>query len=474
MKVQEKNHTMFIKSAFCEKGSFINTNEVLDWIAEQNRKIKVNIKRVSFKDLDGWHFDNVKIRHESSKFFTIDGITVTTNWGNINEWDQPIITQNEVGYLGFITCEFDSVLHFLVQAKVEPGNVNHVQLSPTLQATKSNYNQIHKGKKPLYLDYFINAKSEQILLDQLQSEQGSRFLRKRNRNIIIKVDNDIPVYDNFIWLTLAQIKKLMKYDNVVNMDTRTVISGITYGNYTELDNSFLQDNELAIFPEKERLLFLKSAILTSGQLNTIEEIITMLTHIKSNYDVDITPIPLNKMRNWCIGENEIYQKDGKYFKIIAVDVEINNREVVKWCQPMVESAQDGICAFVCKEINGIIHFAAQTKMECGNKDIVEFAPTVQCLTGNYRLTKDGSLPFLDYVLNADKNNIIFDTMQSEEGGRFFREQNRNLIIIAGDEIPVQLPEKYIWMTLNQLLFFLKFNNYVNIQARSLISAISFS
>ena len=29
---------------------------------------------------------------------------------------------------------------------------------------------------------------EQIILDQLQSEQGGRFLRKRNRNIIIKIE----------------------------------------------------------------------------------------------------------------------------------------------------------------------------------------------------------------------------------------------------------------------------------------------
>ena len=64
-------------------------------------------------------------------------------------------------------------------------------------------------------------------------------------------------------------------------------------------------------------------------------------------------------------------------------------------------------------------------------------------------------------------------MQSEEGGRFYREQNRNMIIIAGDEVPNKLPPNYIWMTLNQLYTFLKFNNYLNIQARSLIAAISF-
>ena len=74
-----------------------------------------------------------------------------------------------------------------MQAKIEPGNVNNVQLSPTLQATKSNYTRAHQGKSPAYLEYFVNATPYQILLDQLQSEQGARFLRKRNRNIILVI-----------------------------------------------------------------------------------------------------------------------------------------------------------------------------------------------------------------------------------------------------------------------------------------------
>ena len=73
----------------------------------------------------------------------------------------------------------------------------------------------------------------------------------------------------------------------------------------------------------------------------------------------------------------------------------------------------------------------------------------------------------------DKNNVRYSTYQSEEGGRFYKEQNKNLIIEAGDDFPQELPENYIWMTLNQIALFIKFNNYLNIQARSLISAVNF-
>lgn len=467
----------FLKSVFSNSGAFLQTTEVINWLKEQNDAVSLSIDKIPFDNLSRWGYDHEegKIQHESGKFFSIDGIRVRTNWnwGIVSEWEQPIINQPEIGYLGFVVKEFEGVLHFLMQAKIEPGNVNYVQLSPTLQATRSNYTQVHKGKKPKYLEYFQRAKPEQILLDQLQSEQGARFLRKRNRNIIIKVEEDVEVYENFVWLTLAQIKELMRQSNLVNMDTRAVISGIPFGQvHAQVIDffNFLGNRKERTEVEKA---FLKSALTQEGAVHSIENIITFLTQLKSVFDLELSKVDLKRIEKWVYGDYSIHHETGKYFKVIAVDVEIGNREVVHWTQPMVEPTQEGLCAFVCKEIKGLLHFAVQAKLECGNHDIIEFAPTVQCLTGNYRQTKEGSLPFLDYVLNVPQQQVYFDALQSEEGGRFFREQNRNMIIIASDEIPDELPPNYIWMTLNQLYTFLKFNNYLNIQARSLIAAISF-
>lgn len=470
-----KNSFLFLKSAFTDKSHFNSTEDIVTWISKQNDNVLVHVEKIEFKRLSDWSYDAElgSIRHQTGKFFSIDGIRVKTNWGAINEWDQPIINQPEVGYLGIITREFNGILHFLMQAKIEPGNVNYVQLSPTLQATRSNYSQVHKGKKPLYLEYFQNAYPDQVLLDQLQSEQGGRFLKKRNRNIIIKVDEDIPVLENFIWMTLGQIKQLMNHDNLINMDTRTVISGIPYGEFDgeviDFFNFLGHEDDCNDISKA----FLKSALSKTGAINSTCHIISFLTRLKSEYDLEVVKLPLKNLKKWNFGEYEIHHVENNYFKVIAVDVEIGNREVVKWAQPMMEPVHEGLCAFVCKKIDGLLHFAVQAKLECGNHDTIEFAPTVQCLTGNYQQTKKGTLPFLDYVLNARPEQIIFDTLQSEEGGRFFREQNRNMIVLAGNDIQESLPDTYIWMTLNQLYTFLQFNNYLNIQARSLIAAISF-
>jgi oxidase EvaA len=101
------------------------------------------------------------------------------------------------------------------------------------------------------------------------------------------------------------------------------------------------------------------------------------------------------------------------------------------------------------------------------------APTVQCLTGNYKTTPSNTLPYLDYVLNSRKDQIKIDVIQSEEGGRFYREQNRNLIIEADDNFDEKIHPNFMWVSFTQLHLFLKFNNYLNIQSRSLISAIPF-
>lgn len=465
----------FLKSAMSLESSMFDISQVVQWIKNQNTLVDVKVNKIPFADLKLWGFDDDKksLKHNTGKFFSIDGISIQTNWGEVNNWDQPIINQPEIGYLGFITKEFDGVLHFLLQAKIEPGNVNYVQLSPTLQATKSNYTRAHNGKVPAYLDYFANARPDQILLDQLQSEQGARFLRKRNRNIIIKVEEEIPLLENFIWVTLAQIKKLMKYDNIVNMDTRTVISGIPFGSYAseQVDLMVFLDKE--INEESFESKVLRSLLSNEGGINSFDSIVNFITKQKAFFELSVDRIPLCQVKNWIITDYEIKHVDEKYFKIIAAEVTIDNREVVSWTQPMVEPSQEGLCAFVCKEINGVLHLLVQAKLECGNFDLIEFAPTVQCLTGNYKETKQGILPFLDYVLNASKDNIIFDTLQSEEGGRFYMEQNRNMVVLAGDEIDVDIPDNYIWMTLNQLLTFIKYNNYINIQARSLIAALSF-
>jgi len=454
-----------IKSLLSKEDDQASLDSITSWIETRNKEVSVSVERIPFKDLDQWEVlaDN-SLHHLSGKFFSVEGIRVWTDYPQPMEWGQPIINQPEIGYLGILAKEIDGVLHFLMQAKVEPGNVNNVQLSPTLQATKSNYSRVHGGKRSAYLELFRNAKPEQIILDQLQSEQGARFLRKRNRNMIVKVEGAIPVYEDFQWMTLGQIKDLMHRDNCVNMDTRTVIAGIDFAEhlFTDADLDEMSDFGRAM---------MGSAVTQSG-VKSLREVLSWLTGLKSRYDLSVERIPLNGIKEWKCGEDEIIRYDKKYFRVLGVKVHIENREVVSWCQPLVQPMQQGICAFVIKKIGGVYHFLVQAKLECGNRDVFELAPTVQCLTGNI-FNSDSKPPFTEYVLNARKEQIVYDALQSEEGGRFYHEQNRNMIVVAEDSFPEDLPATFQWMTLGQINEFMRYSNYINVQARSLIAAIKY-
>lgn len=464
----------FLKSALTVDNPLMSISLFMDWLEEKKRATHHNITQIPFSELSDWSFekDTGNLVHNSGKFFSIEGISIKTNWGNVKEWQQPIINQPEVGFLGIITKKIDGVLYFLMQAKIEPGNINAVQISPTLQATKSNYTKVHQGNAPQYLEYFIDERPDvQVLLDQLQSEQGARFLKKRNRNIIIEVTSDIEVKDEFCWLTLGQIKELLTQDNVINMDTRTVISGIPYGDINTLN----QIEDYHITNEYEDALLL-SELDTKNSVYTIEDIISWITRLKAFAELEVERIPLKEVEYWQKDDMSIYHKDRKYFEVIAVNAEIGNREVASWTQPLVQSAQEGLIAFIIKKINGVYHFLVQAKMESGNFDIIELAPTVQCLTGNYRKGQNEyEVEFIDYVLSPEKYGakVHYSTFQSEEGGRFYREQNKNMIIEVFDDFDEAVSDKFNWMTLNQIKTFIKFNNYLNIQSRSLLSAVKF-
>ena len=103
-------------------------------------------------------------------------------------------------------------------------------------------------------------------------------------------------------------------------------------------------------------------------------------------------------------------------------------------------------------------------------DLAEIAPTVQCITSNF---EDGDFPpYTNDILKHLEKEISFDTFQSEEGGRFYKESNRNLIVKKDYfDSNNEIKENYIWMNMYQLSEFMKFNNYINIEARSLISGI---
>lgn len=431
---------------FDERLSLDNKFQPFDVFMNSYANIKNNscfkIKEISFQELDKWNPNYYDIRHESGKFFKIEGLRVHTNYGNISTWDQPIINQPEIGILGIITKIFNGTRHFLMQLKMEPGNVNILQLSPTVQATKSNFSKVHKGKSVLFLEYFIEKEKSRILIDQLQSEQGGRFLRKRNRNMIVEISEEIQIPENFFWLTLGEIKKLLNEDNFVNMDARSVLSTIPL----EID--------------------------FSNPICSDQEVIRWYIDQKVKYELEVEKIPINILNNWKIEESRIYHEinPDRFFSVIAIKVESGSREISSWSQPIIKDLNIGLIGLITKKINGKEYYLFQTKVMPGNIDIIDLSPTISISNYSYVYENDKQPIFLDKFINETNSKILYKVTQSEEGGRFYHLQTMNMIVEINEEDNIEIPDNYIWLTKNQINKFMPYSMF-NIEARSLISAL---
>ncbi len=213
-------------------------NEVLTWYNEQCAKCNMKIDLIPLKECKEWSFDEStgSYVHSSGEFFRVDGLRVsnTSSREVTGGWDQPILTQ--VGYdggiLGLLRQRINGVPHYLVEAKIEPGNYNLVQISTTVQATFSNLKRAHKGNSTPYSEYFLEtAKMEaKVLFDRWMSEDGGRLYNKRNRSMIVEVNENFDLdiqSDRYRWVTLYQLIQLVAtQDAIVAPHIRGILSGI--------------------------------------------------------------------------------------------------------------------------------------------------------------------------------------------------------------------------------------------------------
>ncbi|WP_127359051.1 NDP-hexose 2,3-dehydratase family protein [Actinacidiphila soli] len=426
------------------------------WWAERTRANDYRVTRTPLESMPGWALEpgTENIVHDSGRFFSVCGLEIRTDHREVASWSQPIIVQPEIGILGILVKMIDGRPHCLLQAKMEPGNVNLLQLSPTVQATRSNYTRVHRGSAVPYLDHFVAPRGGRVVFDALQSEQGSWFLGKRNRNMIVEVTGEVPVRDDYCWLDLEQIAVLLKEPNLVNMDTRTVLSGMP----------FLL-SQYGGAPRHEES--------PGGALHAYGELLSWLSEMKSRYVLTRRTVPLAQLARWKRTGGEIVHEESRYFSIVGVDVQATNREVAQWSQPMLKPAGRGVIGFLGRTIDGVFHVLVRAKTEAGTHDVLELAPTVSCNAANYACLSPELRPrYLDDLERAAATRALVDVVHSEEGGRFLHAENRYLVVDAGEDFGLDVPDDFRWMTVDQLTALLRYGNHVDVAARCLLSCLA--
>ncbi len=411
---------------------------IFNWLNNQKKKQLLTVEKINLSKLNKWIYSKREIYHISKKFFKIAGIRIQSNFYNKKNWDQPIIVQNEIGILGII--KNIKTNKYLLQAKVEPGNINKIQISPTVQATRSNYSRIHGGKTIPFLKFF-KKKNKNF---SLQSEQAFRYYNKKNSNIVTYVSKKIDIDEKFRWFSKIEIFNLLKEKNLINMDTLSVFS------------SFIKKKKID-YP-----------------LNNKKKIINWNNYLKKKYFLKNKIINLSSVKNWNLKKNKIYHQTNNYFSVIGIKVKTNKREITEWSQPIIMGSKMAFAGYLIKKYKNTDHYLCRYILKPGSK-----AGTFTCSVNtsklqNYKKNKD--------LTNFQKNliskyfvkskDVLYDNVLSDEGGRFYHSQIKYMACKLNDNQSIDLPDCYIWLSQNQIIDLIN-KQKIDIEARLLFGIINF-
>ena len=428
----------FEKSFETTDGPMSSKREINEWIDGQRGSQRQNVVQLPIEKVHKWGFDRATgdFYHESGKFFRITAL----------EWNQekmPIIDQPEIGILGLLSTVIDGVFHVLIQAKIEPGNVNGVQLSPTVQATKSNYSLAHGGNVPQFVEYFTNSHCRgdvSVISDNFQSEQGRRYFRKRNRNAILLTAAPREIPPEFAWFTLGQLREAFLIPNLINSCLRSVLSTLPVHSWkTGLDSvSFLSERTL----------------------------LSMFRYHKEQAPDPPRVIGFGGLAEWELNNGVLTSKRSDGIKIIGVEVDAGSREVAKWSQPLVRENSEGEYGAVITNVKGIPCWVLRFAWEPGLYDLVELGPT-----WIIRDKTEGSIPSFWYerIQGNPGSRKVLDRVYSEEGGRFYQSQFRHVVYWVPPQVAQSLPEKHVLVSDHQLRGLVAHAHYIGIELRSLLS-----
>jgi oxidase EvaA len=378
-----------------------------------------------------WALRQGALRHSSGRFFSVIGLT----WqdGAQRHW-QPFLDQREIGTLGFIARHGADGLELLAHAKTEPGNVGNVQLAPTCQATASTSDRVHGGAAPPYAAFFADIR-DGIIADSRQSEQGSRFFHKHNRNLVVVSDTASIEDAQHRWLPFTLLRRLLAEDFLVNTDTRSVLCCCDWA---------IMLGRPPFPGEDDFSRALHASFAAAPDRAVLAEAVAALDRVRLTAPV-VTPCALDTMPGWRFDpDNPITLTDGR-LSIHHIRVHAATREVREWDQPLFGQDFEPTLDIPCGHADGLLRFGFQILWEPGLRQGAELAPPSQGEVGRVRLA----------------------VRQSDEGGRFFHATTRYRIVDIGLAEP---RDGVVWLSLAEIQTLLPLGCFNN-EARSGLSLL---
>ncbi|MGB5136095.1 MAG: NDP-hexose 2,3-dehydratase family protein [Prochlorococcaceae cyanobacterium] len=445
------------------------TESLLSWLELRRGSCDMTVQEIPWQHSREWHYSDGALRHSSGGFFSIVGVEANAD-GRVT-LRQPLINQPEVGILGFLLQLRGGVPHLLIQAKPEPGNIGLSQAAPSVQATKSNYQRLHHGKPTAFLEYFTGDPAATVLADSLQSEQGTRFLGKYNRNMTVQLPDTLELgLDREVhhWAPVRDVCDLLASDFQINTDARSVIATSDWSALAGGDGPFGRWHGRGGFGET---LLRSYRAGPQAEHTSDAQVLDRLQQLRSTHPFSVSLVPLDDQEAWLEGRQPRLLGPAGSFDVRQVAVSSSDREVRSWDQPIVAQEREGTAVLLAREFDGVLHLLFRCRAEIGFREGFQYGPALQDAGG-----APSPLPELDQEERLlepihQRATPVLSNLHSDEGGRFYRSVARYTIALLDPSDAIPTSPSLSWLTLAQIERLVKRQGVFSNEARSLISML---
>lgn len=405
---------------------------------------------IPMRDASAWRLADGAISHASGGFFSVVAITAREP-----QLHRPLVLlyQPQSAFNGLLIATIDRELHVLLQARVEPGNIGVAQYGPTVQSTPANYLRVHGGRATPYLDYFHRCVAGATPVgDWTELDLGGRYVFKNKRLVCIEATELPPLEPNFAWVPASLVKKAVLEGAIMNTDLRSMLAVMPWSRW----------------PVDEHLGELGMAAHASLRLPPRTTAIGRALARVGQARPPVKIVPLSALGNWDLTDYGLFEREPSEqgFDVQFFRIDAPTREVPRWTQPLLNSRSRGKVVLAITVSDGALRALVHVRSEPGLSTNAAVFPSHVVLPGQAEPVAGSSV--YDRLL-ASRVSTVGRTLESDEGGRFFRDESEfelTYVADAGD-----YGEDLHWITLSELKCLLGISNACSLQLRCISSML---
>lgn len=394
-----------------------------------------------------WHLSAAgALEHESGRFFRVVGANADPGFLTAGPHEHPMLDQPEIGMLCLFLTKIDEEPHGLIAFKFEPGTPEGIEVAPSFQATRSNYEGAHGGRSVPGQDIAFSDRNT-VLSDAVQREQEAWFLGKVNRNRVIMLPSNNAESVNQIipdshWVPLKVLFKGLLVDNLLNMDLRSILSTLA------VENTLGR----VLPPQRVRLL---SESIRSGL----------------GEPVSAQPRSLLELSGWAF-DSSLECPCPNSASIIGRRICVATREVAEWDQPFLSPGWKSQCTLFARrdETEQSWEVALAPRRRLGSTRGSTLEATIQ----NHHPAHDGreELPearLHELIRAADK---VVTAEHAEEGGRFYHAQTQYQVVLLDRTESRTAADWWQWIHLDVADALIAKGDCLSVEARTCIAMLT--